>query len=73
MSWPGPVWPLDTQVKMTMRAQILGYIHKLHVNMRMAGTREKRFEILEDIAVLSDILKDVTAFETRLMAELDVD
>ena len=58
---------------MTMRAQILGCIHKLHCKVKMAETREKRFEILEDIAVLSDILKDVTAFEASLIADLDVD
>ena len=58
---------------MTMRAQILHHIHKLHSKMKMAGTREKRFEILEDISLLQDILKDVTAFENQLLAELDVD
>lgn len=58
---------------MTMRTQILGYIHSLHSKVKMAGTREQRFDILENISVLQDILKDVTAFEKQLLAELDVD
>lgn len=58
---------------MTMRSQILGYICKLNFKMKMAGTREQRFEILEDISLLQDILKDVTAFERQLMVDLDVD
>lgn len=58
---------------MTMRSQILGYICKLHFKVKVADTREQRFEILEDISLLQDILKDVTAFENQLVAELDVD
>ena len=34
---------------------------------------EQRSDLLDDIMCLKDILKKVTAFEMKLLAELDVD
>lgn len=40
---------------------------------KLSASYYERFTYLENIAVLSDILKDVTMFENSLFMELDVD
>lgn len=58
---------------MTNRTELLTRISRVHAMIKMAATRERRFELLDNVALLSGILKDVTAFETSLLADLDVD
>jgi len=41
--------------------------------VRSAGDREQRFTLLENVQILTDILKEVTTFETNLLVDLDVD
>ena len=41
--------------------------------VKVASTREQRFDLLENISVLTNILKDVTTFEQGLLADLDVE
>ena len=41
--------------------------------MDAAPTLQERFDLLEDITLLKDILKEVTKFEMNLLFELDVD
>ena len=58
---------------MSPRQELLKTITKLMSKAKLAGSYEERFTHLENIAVLSDILKDVTTFEHSLLMELDVD
>lgn len=58
---------------MSNRATLLKSISKLTAAAKNSATHEERFEHLETIALLGDILKSVTNFETKLLADLDVD
>jgi hypothetical protein len=41
--------------------------------IRTAADRDQRFDLLEKVQILTDILKDVTAFEAALLTDLDID
>ena len=58
---------------MSPRQDLLKAITTLMSKAKVSGSYEERFTILDNIAQLSGILKDVTAFENSLMTELDVD
>lgn len=38
-----------------------------------AANNEERFELIENVHILSDVLNDVTYFEDKLRLDLDVD
>ena len=59
--------------KMTNRRHVLNLISHVMGKIRTAADREQRFTLLENVQILTDILKDVTAFESSLLADLDVD
>jgi len=48
-------------------------MHTLMVNIKNTDDREKRFEMLESIEILSEILRSVSNFESKLLTDLDVD
>lgn len=58
---------------MSNRAQILKAISKLMAAVKNSGSTEERFTHLDNIALLSNILQDVTNFENKLISEIDVD
>lgn len=58
---------------MSNRHLVLDFINRAMARVKLASTREQRFDLLENISVLSDILKDVTTFEQGLLADLDVE
>jgi hypothetical protein len=58
---------------MTNRRHVLNLISHVMSKIRTAADREQRFTLLENVQILTDILKDVTAFETSLLTDLDVD
>jgi hypothetical protein len=58
---------------MSPRRELMKTITTLISKAKMSASYEERFTYLENIAVLSDILKDVTMFENGLFMELDVD
>jgi len=43
------------------------------VNIKNTDDREKRFDMLERIEILSEILRSVSNFESKLLTDLDVD
>jgi hypothetical protein len=58
---------------MTNRRHVLNLISHVMCKIRSAADREQRFTLLENVHILTDILKEVTAFETKLLMDLDVD
>ena len=58
---------------MSNRRHVLNLISHVMHKVRSAGDREQRFTLLENVQILTDILKEVTTFETKLLMELDVD
>ena len=58
---------------MTNHLEVLDMIHGVMSRIRSATDREQRFTLLENVQILTDILKEVTTFETNLITELDVD
>jgi hypothetical protein len=43
------------------------------IRIKNADSREQRFTLLDNVQILTDILKEVTAFEASLLTDLDVD
>jgi len=41
--------------------------------IKNSASRDERFDLLDNVQILSGILTEVTNFECNLMAELDVD
>jgi hypothetical protein len=41
--------------------------------IKNAASREQRFALLDNVQLLTDILKEVTAFEAAILSDLDVD
>jgi hypothetical protein len=58
---------------MSNRAQVLSMIHKIIANINKDGSREQRFNLLENAQILTDILQEVTMYEKSLLMDLDVD
>ena len=58
---------------MTNRRHVLDLIRHLMGKIKNADGREQRFDLLDNVQILTDILKEVTAFETSLLTDLDVD
>jgi ribosomal protein S8 len=48
-------------------------IHNMMTQIKNAGSREQRFNLLENAQILSDILKEVTMYENSLIMDLDVE
>ena len=65
--------PSPSLPKMSNRRHVLNLISHVMHKVRGAGNREQRFTLLENVQILTDILKEVTTFETKLLMELDVD
>jgi hypothetical protein len=59
--------------KMSNRRHILDLISCVMRKIKNAGGYEQRFTLLDNVQILTDILKEVTTFETKLLMELDVD
>jgi hypothetical protein len=57
----------------TPKTQLMSSIHSLMMNIKNTDDREKRFEMLESIEILSEILRSVSNFESKLLTDLDVD
>jgi hypothetical protein len=58
---------------MTNRRVILDLIQCVMIRIKNADSREQRFTLLDNVQILTDILKEVTAFEASLLTDLDVD
>ena len=58
---------------MSNRLKVLSMIHCIMTRIKNAGSREQRFNLLENAQILSEILKDVTTYENSLIMDLDVD
>jgi len=58
---------------MSNRRHVLNLISHVMCKIKNAGDREQRFALLDNVQLLTDILKEVTTFETNLLMELDVD
>ena len=58
---------------MTNRRHVLDLISRVMGEIRTAADRDQRFDLLEKVQILTDILKDVTAFEAALLTDLDID
>lgn len=41
--------------------------------IKNTGSREERFDLLDNVQILTDILKEVTTYEMALIADLEVD
>ena len=65
--------PKSSETKMSNRGHVLDLIHSVMSRIRSAANREQRFTLLENVQILTDVLKEVTTFETKLLMELDVD
>lgn len=65
--------PSHQVAKMSNRAIVLGHIHKITMNIKMAGTHDERYEYIEKMGLLAEILSSVTAFERGLLSDLEVD
>lgn len=59
--------------KMSNRRHLLDLISCVMRKIKTAGGYEQRFILLDNVQILTDILKEVTTFETKLLMELDVD
>ena len=58
---------------MSNRRHVLDLIRHVMGKIKNADDREQRFTLLDNVQILTDILKEVTAFETAILADLDVD
>lgn len=58
---------------MSNRRHVLDLIRHVMCKIKNAGDREQRFALLDNVQILTDILNEVTNFETNLIMELDVD
>jgi hypothetical protein len=58
---------------MSNRRHVLDLIRHVMAKIKNAGDREQRFTLLDNVQILTDILKEVTAFETAILADLDID
>ena len=59
--------------KMTNRHMVLDLISHVMRKIKNAGSRAERFDLLDNVQILSDILKEVTAFEAGLITSVDID
>jgi hypothetical protein len=64
---------LRSSTKMTSRTQLLSSISRLMKSVKNSGNYDERFELLDRVAHLSDVLQLVTNFEMKLVTDLDVD
>jgi hypothetical protein len=64
---------IGSSTKMTSRTQLLSSISQLMKSVKNSGSYDERFELLDRVAHLSDVLQLVTNFETKLVTDLDVD
>jgi len=48
-------------------------IHCVMNRIKNAPSREQRFNLLENVQILTDILHEVTIYEKSLIMDLDVD
>lgn len=58
---------------MSNRADVLKMIGAVMNRIKNSASRDERFDLLENVHILSGILQEVTNFECNLMADLDVD
>lgn len=58
---------------MSNRRHVLDLIRHVMGKIKTADGRDQRFDLLDNVQILTDILKEVSAFETSLLADLDVD
>ena len=59
--------------KMSNRRQILDLINCVMRKIKTSGGYEQRFILLDNVQILTDILNEVTTFETKLLMDMDVD
>ena len=67
--------PLPRLPKRTMsnRLEILSMIHAVMIRIKNSANREQRFNLLDNVQILTDILQEVTIYEKNLIMDLDVD
>jgi len=58
---------------MSNRLNLLSMIHCVMIRIKNAPSREQRFNLLENVQILTDILQEVTIYEKSLIMDLDVD
>jgi hypothetical protein len=58
---------------MSNRLNLLSMIHCVMIRIKNAPSREQRFNLLENVQILTDILQEITQYEHRLITDLDVD
>lgn len=73
MCEPLRVGTIEFQTKMSNRASIMKYIHRETLKVKNIASRDERFELLENIELLTSVLETVVNFENKLISDLDVD
>jgi hypothetical protein len=58
---------------MSNRRHVLNLISHIMHKIKNSASHEQRFALLDNVQLLTDILKEVTTFEANLLMELDVD
>ena len=58
---------------MTNRKLLIAASRQLIAKIAMTNNRNVKMEAIEKLALLHDIIDDVTAYEEKLLADLDVD
>ena len=59
--------------RMTNRTQVLKFIHNVNVKMRVAPSLDERFDLLDNLSLLMQVLQEVTVYENKLTMDLDID
>ena len=58
---------------MTNRTQVLKFIQNVNAKMRTTPSRDERFDLLDNLHLLMQVLHAVTVYENKLTMDLDID
>lgn len=58
---------------MSNGAQLLKYIHNVSIKIKNSASRDERFDLLENVSLLMQVLQEVTRYERKLILDLDID
>lgn len=58
---------------MSNGAQVLKYIHNVNIKIKNSADRDERFDLLDDMSLLMQVLQEVTLYERKLILDLDID
>lgn len=58
---------------MSGSSQVFGYIKNVSAKIHTAATRDERFDLLDNVSILMQVLQEVTLYERKLVTDLDID